>query len=106
MIFSDESQLQGDIAGVVSSVLGRGSPAQARNQPDNISLKISTHAAYLLAVHGSRGRQRFCVSVNLTLAEWLRIQQAAKQFAREILSRAEIVRRDTMQAGEEERLRD
>lgn len=46
------------------------------------------------------------MSVNLTLAEWLRIQQAAKQFAREILSRAEIVRRDTMQAGEEERLRD
>lgn len=37
------------------------------------------------------------MSVNLTLAEWLRIQQAAaKQFGSEILSRAEIVRRYTL----------
>ena len=35
----------------------------------------------------------YCISVNLTSSEWLRIQQAAwTQFPNEILSPAEIVR--------------
>jgi hypothetical protein len=39
----------------------------------------------------------FCVSLNLTSSEWMRIQQAAsKQFPNETLSRAEIVRRYTL----------
>jgi hypothetical protein len=39
----------------------------------------------------------YCVSVNLTSAEWVRIQEAArKQWPRENLSRAEIVRRYTL----------
>jgi hypothetical protein len=39
----------------------------------------------------------YCVSVNLTSSEWLRIQQAAqKQFPNENLSRAEIIRRYTL----------
>ena len=36
----------------------------------------------------------FCVSVNLTSSEWMRIKQCAeKQWPKECLSRAEIVRR-------------
>jgi hypothetical protein len=36
----------------------------------------------------------YCVSVNLTSAEWVKIRDAAaKQFPNETLSRAEIVRR-------------
>ncbi len=36
----------------------------------------------------------FCVSVNLTSSEWIRIQQAAgQQFPHERLSRSEIIRR-------------
>ena len=36
----------------------------------------------------------YCVSVNLTSSEWVRIQEAAqKAFPNETLSRAEIVRR-------------
>jgi hypothetical protein len=39
----------------------------------------------------------YCVSVNLTSSEWLKIQQAAqKAFPNETLSRAEIVRRYTL----------
>ena len=39
----------------------------------------------------------YCVSVNLTSSEWMRIQQCAeKQWPQECLSRAEIVRRYTL----------
>jgi hypothetical protein len=39
----------------------------------------------------------YCVSVNLTSAKWLRIQDAAgKQWPNEVLPRAEIVRRYTL----------